>query len=99
MKKLYITFIAIFLVIIVLPGVYILATPDREFSDNENRVLQTAPALNGDTLLDGSFQSKLSKYLSDQFPARDLWTAVGTKIKLTLGFADIGGAYIGRDGY
>ena len=99
MKKLYITFIAIFLIIIVLPGVYILATPDREFSDNENRVLQTAPALNGDTLLDGSFQSKLSKYLSDQFPARDLWTAVGTKIKLTLGFADIGGAYIGRDGY
>lgn len=99
MKKLYIAFIAIFLAVIILPGVYILAVPDKDFSDNENRVLQTAPELNGDTILDGSFQSKLSKYLSDQFPARDLWTAVGTKIKLSVGFSDIGGAYIGKDGY
>lgn len=99
MKKLYIGFICLFLAIIVLPTALIFLSPDREFSDNENRMLQTAPTLNLDTILDGNFQSELSKYLSDQFPARDLWTEVGTKAKLLVGFRDIGGAYICDDGY
>lgn len=99
MKKLYIGFICLFLAIIVLPTAFIFLSPDNEFSDNENRMLQTAPTLNLDTILDGSFQSNLSKYLSDQFPARELWTEVGTKAKLLAGFRDIGGAYICDDGY
>ncbi len=99
MKKLYIGFIALFLAIIVFPSAFIFLTPDNEFSDNENRMLQTAPTLNLDTVLDGSFQSSLSKYLSDQFPARDMWTEIGSALKLTIGFRDIGGAYIGSDGY
>lgn len=99
MKKLYITFIALFLAIIVLPTAFIFLSPDNEFSDNENRMLQTAPTLNMDTILDGSFQSNLSKYLSDQFPARDLWTQIGSALKISIGFRDIGGAYICSDGY
>ena len=99
MKKLYITFIALFLAMVVLPSAFVFLGEDRSFSDNENRMLQTAPELRGDDMLSGRFQEKLTDYISDQFPARDVWTELGTRIKKAAGFKDIGGAYLGSDGY
>lgn len=99
MKKLRVAFIALFLVIIALPAVLVFAGEDKDFSDNENRMLQTAPKLSLDSVLDGSFQNKITGYISDQFPSRDTWTQLGTEIKKLLGFKDIGGAYLGEDGY
>lgn len=99
MKKLHIALIALFLAAIILPSVLVFAGEDTEFSDNENRMLQTAPKLSLDAILDGSFQEKITDYISDQFPARDTWTALGTDVKKLLGFKDIGGAYLGNDGY
>lgn len=99
MKKLYVTFIALFLAVIIIPAVCVFAGADKSFSDNENRMLQTAPELKASTVLDGTFQEKLTKYISDQFPARDTWTALGTQAKKLAGLKDIGGAYLGKDGY
>lgn len=99
MKKLHITLIALFFAIIVLPAVLVLAGKDKTFSENENRTLQTAPELSLECVLSGDFQEKLTAYISDQFPARDTWTSLGTSIKKLAGFKDIGGAYLGRDGY
>lgn len=96
MKK-YIAFSALFLALLIVPAVWIAATPDREFSDNENRVLHTAPALTGETVLGGAFQSGLEEWLADQFPARDALMAADTALKKTVGFRDIGGAYLGGD--
>ena len=99
MKKLYILFIALFAVLLVLPSVWVFASEDVSFSDNENRMLQTAPELNGERVLSGKFQDELNEYITDQFPARDTWTALGSRIKMASGMKDIGGAYIGSDGY
>ena len=99
MKKLYIAFIAAFLAIIILPAVFVFTTADKTFSDNENRMLQTAPELNWKSISKGDFQEELTAYISDQFPARDTWTALGTNVKKLMGFKDIGGAYLGSDGY
>ena len=99
MKKFHIALIALFLAVIILPAAFVFAGEDRTFSDNENRMLQTAPKLTFDSILDGSFQNKITDYISDQFPARDMWTALGTDAKKLLGFKDIGGAYLGGDGY
>ena len=99
MKKLYLIFIALFAAIIVVPSVWVFASEDLSFSDNENRMLQTAPELNGETVLSGKFQDELNEYITDQFPARDTWTAVGSRVKMLAGMKDIGGAYIGSDGY
>lgn len=99
MKKLYIAFIALFLVMIVLPSAFVFLGEDRSFSDNENRMLQTAPELRADDVMSGRFQEKLTDYISDQFPARDVWTELGTRVKKAAGFKDIGGAYLGSDGY
>ena len=99
MKKLYLIFIALFAAVIVVPSVWVFASEDVSFSDNENRMLQTAPELNGETVLSGKFQDELNEYITDQFPARDTWTAVGSRVKMLAGMKDIGGAYIGADGY
>lgn len=99
MKKFYVSFIALFLAAIILPSVFVFATEDRSFSDNENRMLQTAPELRGDDVLSGVFQEKITSYISDQFPARDKLTALGAEIKKAAGFKDIGDAYLCDDGY
>lgn len=99
MKKFHIALIALFLAVIALPAVLVFAGEDKTFSDNENRMLQTAPELSVNSILSGSFQEKITSYISDQFPARDTWTRLGTGIKKLAGFKDIGGAYLGRDGY
>ena len=99
MKKLYTALIALFLAMITLPAILVFAGSDKTFSDNENRALQTSPKLSISAVLDGSFQDKITKYISDQFPARDTWMRLGTEIKKLAGYKDIGGAYLGRDGY
>lgn len=99
MRKLYITFIALFFAIISLPAVFVFTGNDKDFSENENRMLQTAPEFSLDSALSGSFQEKLTSYISDQFPTRDTWTGLGTEVKKLAGFKDIGGAYLGNDGY
>ena len=99
MKKLYIIFISLFLALIIVPTVLVFATEDKDFSDNENRVLQTAPELSAEKIADGAFQEELTSYISDQFPARDFWTQAGSKLKMAIGIRDIGGAYICDDDY
>ena len=99
MKKFHIALIALFLAVVILPAAFVFCGSDKTFSDNENRTLQTAPKLTLDSVLDGSFQSELTDYISDQFPARDTWTQLGTRLKKLVGFKDIGGAYLGSDGY
>ncbi len=54
MKKFHIALIALFLAVIILPAAFVFAGEDRTFSDNENRMLQTAPKLTFDSILDGS---------------------------------------------
>lgn len=99
MKKFYVTFIALFLAAIILPSVFVFAGEDRSFSENENRMLQTAPEIRTEDILDGRFQENITSYISDQFPARDKFTTLGAEIKKLAGFKDIGGAYLGSDGY
>ncbi len=99
MKKFYLIFICTFFAAIIVPTAVIFASADRDFSDNENRTLQTAPLFDLESVLSGDFQSELTDYLSDQFPLRDKLTALGTRAKKLLGYRDIGGAYLGSDGY
>jgi hypothetical protein len=80
-------------------GVLMLFTSDKTFSENENRVLTGKPVLKAESLLDGSFQTQLDSFLSDQFPGRDIWMTAGTEMKLLTGRRDIGNTYIGKDHY
>ncbi len=72
---------------------------DREFSPNENRYFAEAPEFSWEDVLDGRFQEKLEEYLRDQIWGRDQWITVKTAVQKAAGNTDIGGAYVGKDGY
>ena len=48
-------------------------TPDRAFSENENRYLQLTPKLSWDNILSGKFMKDTENYTSDQIIFRDFW--------------------------
>ncbi len=99
MKKLRIGFALLFFLALAGCAVWMFATPDRAFSENENRYLTGRPELTAQSVLDGKFQDKLSDFLSDQFPQRDFWTATGALTKKLSGRKDIGGVYLGKEHY
>lgn len=73
--------------------------PDRDFSANENRYLAEKPEFSLNNILDCEFQDGLEEYLNDQIWGRDAWITIKTAIQKAVGDTDIGGAYVGKDGY
>ncbi len=99
MKKLKIIYIVIVFAALAVPGLLIFVLPDREFSENENRVLQTRPKFVVEKIFSGELQEELTTFASDQFIKRDFWTGTATKVKKAAGYDDVGGVYIGKDHY
>ena len=73
-------------------------TPDRTFSENENRYLQTTPELTADSVLSGRFMTEVENYTSDQILLRDLWTGARSTLQRAEGRQDISGTYLGAEG-
>lgn len=73
-------------------------TPDRAFSENENRYLQMTPKLSWDTVMSGDFMEDMEEYTSDQIVFRDLWTATRSLLQRAEGKEDISGTYLGAEG-
>jgi hypothetical protein len=80
-------------------GVTTVVTGNHDFSENENRYLTKFPAITLSGILSGEVQEEIADAFADQFPLRDRWTAATTDIQKKLGFQDIGGVYLGKDGY
>lgn len=99
MKKIYKIYSVIIFLILALPGLFIFILPQRKFSANENRYLNKLPGIKPDEIISGSFQEKVSDAFNDQFFVRDFMTGLSTSFKKSLGFKDIGGAYIASDNY
>lgn len=99
MKKIRIVIIIVFLTFIAFVSCGSLIMKDRDFSPNENRYLAEPPKLTADNLLSGKFQDGLEDYLRDQICFRDGWITVKTSVQKACGNTDIGGAYVGKDGY
>ena len=99
MKKVRIIIIIVFIGFFVLISGASLIIKDREFSPNENRYRAETPELSWDNILSGKFQDGLEDYLRDQVCFRDGWITVKTGIQKACGDTDIGGAYVGKDGY
>ncbi|MCR5785229.1 MAG: hypothetical protein K6G40_06265 [Eubacterium sp.] len=99
MKAIRIIYIIIFALLLTLPGIYILASDDKEFSENENRYLAGAPEITAERFLKNKLQKDMTDYISDQFPARNTFMETSTEIKKVAGYKDINGAYLGSDGY
>lgn len=71
-----------------------LALPDRSFSEQENRALQTAPKFSLSAVTSGRFMSQAEDYVSDQFPFRDGWTTLKARAELLSGKDENNGVYL-----
>ena len=100
MKKAYsTTIIALFMALLLFFTSFSVFGKKKDFSEKENRALQTLPELSFYTIDDGSFQEEYNEYLSDQFEFRDFWVKAKTFLMRSLGKKDINGIYIGNDDY
>ena len=59
--------------------------PDRDFSEEENRVLETFPKVTQKSIVLGEFTEKFADYMADQFPLRDAFVGVKGAAEIALG--------------
>lgn len=91
-------FCAIFLLILYLVPAGYLICQDRDFSQLENRALQTAPDIKKKAFLAGKLPQRMETYLADQFPERDRALFVKSLGELLLGKTENNGVYRGSGG-
>lgn len=80
-------------------GILLFLLPQREYSENENRYLTTFQSPSISAFLDTSMQKNLTDGANDQFVGRDVWMNFSTSLQRTIGFQNIGGVYLGKNGY
>lgn len=72
--------------------------PDKEQSEEENRMLETLPAPGLTSIMSGDFMEQWESYMSDQFVGRNLWRSLKVGLNRLGGSRMENGVYIGRDG-
>lgn len=80
----FITVICCILTVAVLSGAFFIL-PDSSLSQKENRTLSQVPEFSINNLFSGEYTSDLAEYISDQFPARDVFIAIKAYSELVLG--------------
>ena len=88
-----------FALLIITADVFFLLTPDREFSETENRVLQQAPAFSMSTVTSGDFMQRAENYVEDQFFGRNTWISAKLMLDKVSGKKESNGVYLGKNGY
>ena len=76
-----------------------LFTPDRTFSEDENRYLAARPQLSAESLFQGDFTADYETYVTDQFVWRDGFIAVKAAAERASGKQENNGVYFGKDGF
>lgn len=76
-----------------------LLTPDKDYSEQENRKLATAPKLTWTALTEGNYFSDVESYVADQFAARDFWIALQLRFARFMGAKEANGVLLCEDGY
>lgn len=68
--------------------------PKEEFSDTENRVLQSFPEFSAQNVFERKFMNGIEKYVADHFVGRTSWIGLKTKTELAVGKKESNGVYI-----
>lgn len=80
-------------------GVLHVLIPDREYSEDENRMLAQWPKPTWSTIRDGSYTDSLESYFADQFPSRDGWIGLKLRFDRATGQKEANGVYLCSDNY
>ena len=90
--------VLLFVIPLALGLILFAALPDKDFSEEENRDLQTFPKLTWKSLSEGKFGQEMNEYFADQFPARDALVGLKGLSELALGKGENNGVVLGKDG-
>lgn len=90
---------AVFLFVLVSVFVVNLIIPDKEFSEEENRMLQKFPTFSVANYIDGRYEEKVEKYNDDQFLLRNTFIRVKTSFDRSMGKVESNGVFLGKDKY
>lgn len=71
-----------------------LITPEKGFSERENRVLQTAPEFSLSSLFEGKYTAAYEDYVTDQFAFRDGWITLKARSELLSGKEENNSVYL-----
>lgn len=74
-----------------------LVLPDRSFSENENRYLDSKPEFSFSSLFSGKYTEAFEAYMTDQFPFRDSWISLKSRTERALGKTENNGVFFGSD--
>ena len=100
MKKGYHKLITLFLIIIFLSlSVSFIFSDKKEFSENENRYMQSFPEFSLKALFNGKYIVELEDYFTDHFPLRDRFMSIKTLTDKILGKRDVSGVYFASNDY
>ena len=87
------------LVTVLVFNIVSLLTPDRSYSEQENRKLASAPRLSWAGLTEGTWFSDVESYVADQFAARDFWIALQLRFARFMGAKESNGVLLCKDDY
>ncbi len=87
----------LFVLVLLLVFAALVALPDKQVSEIENRSLTTKKDISFN-VLNGDFQESLESFVSDQFPFRDELVYFQTGLFYVSGQREIDGAYVCDDG-
>ena len=88
-----------FAALIITADIFLLTDHDRQFSENENRVLSKAPALTTAGISAGKFMTEEENFINDQFFMRDAWISVKLAIDRLCGKKESNSVYLGNQDY
>ena len=91
--------LAFLVLLIFVADVLLIFDHGKTFSENENRVLQQAPALTANSLSTGSFMSDEEDFVTDQFFLRDAWISLKLSVDKLMGKVESNDVYLGKDNY
>lgn len=74
-------------------------TPDKNYSESENRILSKIPKFTLKKIIEGDFSRKFEEYFSDQFVFKDFWVAVKSDIERIMLKVENNGILFGKDNY
>jgi hypothetical protein len=80
-------------------GVAIYLLPQKSYSEQENRTLQTMPELSMSVLTDNGFSHDIADFYADQFPTRSAFVGLKTLSEISLLRYENNGVLIGKNGY
>lgn len=74
-------------------------TPNKTFSESENRKLEQAPEFSISEIINKNFTKNFEKHISDQFVIRDFWIGIKSDVERIIGKKESNGIYLGKDGF